>query len=454
MAIQPTAPSDDAPTATTARELVARRIARRAKQFPDLELSALDTTSLDAVDARDLALAGAIDHAVARRWTTLTAVLAPRLRRPWVELEPRLQATLLIGAAQLLLLDRVPTHAAIHTTVEIAKRVVRPGAAGLVNAVLRRVAELRGEIVDETLFERDTLPLGDGRSWRLTAPVFAKDAIERCAQQTAHPIGLLERWIEQHGVDATHAIAAHGLVPAPIIVAGLPVDAPHTSAHETPGFRVYDGAAGSALTDLLRAHPAARVQDPGSAQPVEMTARLAPRLIVDTCAGRGTKTRQLAALHPDARIVATDIDAERRRVLEETFAGDDRVRVVPPAGLADVREQADLVVLDVPCSNTGVLARRVEAKYRFDEPRLAGLVEQQRQIIADALPLLAADGALLYATCSIDRDENEAQIAWLTRWHRLTVVDQALALPRGAPGDPAARYADGGFAALLTRRAG
>lgn len=453
MAIQPHAPSDDAPTAATARELVARRVARRAQQFPDLELQPLDTTTLGDADPRDLALAGAIDHAVARRWTTLTTILAPRLRRrPWEELEWGLQATLLIGAAQLLLLDRIPTHAAIHTTVELAKRIVRPGAAGLVNAVLRRVAESRSEIIDGNVFDRDTLPLGDGRSWRLTEPLFSAEPIERCAQQTATPIGLLRRWMDQHGEDAMHALAAHGLVPAPIIVTGLPEDAAHTAAHDEPGFRVYEGPSGSALTELLEAHPGARVQDPGSGRAIEMTAGLEPRLIVDACAGRGTKTKQLASLHPSARIVATDVDEERYHVLEATFRDHDRVDVVPPADLGDVRDQTDLVVLDVPCSNTGVLARRVEAKYRFDDDRLAGLVSQQRQIIVDALPLLAPRGALLYATCSIDREENEAQAAWLMRWHPFSVVDQSMILPRGMPGDPPARYSDGGFAALLRRQ--
>src|SRR6185503_11286306 len=120
----------------------------------------------------------------------------------------------------------------------------------------------------------------------------------------------------------------------------------------------------------------------------------------------GTKTRQLAQAHPAAEIIATDIDRERLRTLKETFADHDRVRVIDHDRLMGYAGRADLVVVDVPCSNTGVLARRVEAKYRFSRESLKGLVDIQRQIIADSLRLLEPkSGRLLYATCSIDPAE-------------------------------------------------
>jgi 16S rRNA (cytosine967-C5)-methyltransferase len=177
-----------------------------------------------------------------------------------------------------------------------------------------------------------------------------------------------------------------------------------------------------------------------------------PALIVDACAGRGTKTRQLARAYPDARILATDTDARRRATLAEAFTGHPRVRVVAPAevtGLA--RSRADLVVLDVPCSNTGVLARRVEARYRAGDAVLSQLVGLQRTIMRDADPWLAAGGHILYSTCSLEPEENEQQTAWAASNLGWKVGFSRATLPVGVPGGPARDYRDGSFAAVLSR---
>jgi 16S rRNA (cytosine967-C5)-methyltransferase len=174
-------------------------------------------------------------------------------------------------------------------------------------------------------------------------------------------------------------------------------------------------------------------------------------VIIDVCAGRGTKTRQLAAIHPHARIIATDTDQARFNTLSEQFRGHPRVQVVEHGRLREFQEQADLIVLDVPCSNTGVLARRVEAKYRFGPASTSSLVDLQRQIIADSIPLLARAGRILYATCSIEAAENSAQADWTCKWHRMRIEAQQLTMPRGLPGEPATAYQDGGYFALLAR---
>ena len=135
--------------------------------------------------------------------------------------------------------------------------------------------------------------------------------------------------------------------------------------------------------------------------------------------------------------------------LRETFDGHPRIEVVAFEALEGWRRRADLLVLDVPCSNTGVLARRVEAKYRFSPETLASLVDLQRQIIADTLSLLGDQGHLLYATCSIEDAENEKQAEWLVRWHPARIVSSVRRLPSSGPGDPPTQYSDGGFFALL-----
>lgn len=436
----------------TPRDLVTRRIAARASSFPNFDLSPLETGSLDA---RDAALARAIDHAVARRWLTLAAVLDSRLDQAWDALQPKVQAPLLVGAAQLLLMERLPDHAVINEAVEWTKANARHKAGGLVNAVLRRVAKLRGEVARlrdmHVDLPRNVLPLEDGRAMTLAEDVFDADPALRLAQQTSHNHELIIHWMRSHGPKVMHRLAMHSLVHAPIIVTGmdserLPQD--DLVPHDKPGFFVYTGPR-EQLDALLAEHPHGRVQDPGTAAAMNHSAGLQPKLIVDLCAGRGTKTRQLAQLHPEARIVATDMDEDRFGMLQDTFAGDNRVKVVPFADVGQYREQADLLVLDVPCSNTGVLGRRVEAKYRFTETSLEAVCEIQRQIIADALPLLAPNARLLYSTCSIEKQENHRQAKWMEHWHPLHIVDEVQLLPRSMPGDSPTAYADGGYAVLM-----
>jgi 16S rRNA (cytosine967-C5)-methyltransferase len=435
--------------AVTARDLVTKHVARRARRFPQLEPMTLDVSALHAEHARDAALVTAIDHIVARRWLTLAAVIRSRLDRPWGAIDADVKAPLLVGAAQILFMDRVPDHAAINEAVESTKRGAQPKAAGLVNAVLRRVGGLRDERVEGHDPERrDELPLADGGALRLRENVLAEDPARRLAEQTSCGPPLLEQWRRRCGDDETARLARHGLVHAPIIVSGLSEPGPGCTPHAEAGFFVHEGARED-LEALLAGDEQARVQDPAAAAAVAATADLEASIIVDACAGKGTKTRQLLELHPAATIVATDVDPHRHEILRQSFAGEERVQVVQPDGLRPWAGRADLLLLDVPCSNTGVLARRVEAKYRFDAEALRSLVALQRSIIESTKALLAPGGHLLYTTCSIEPAENEEQAHWAAGHFGLALEHSAGRRPTGLPGDPPTAYSDGGFYALL-----
>ena len=469
--VDETTHSADLTTSWSARDLVAARVAGRAQRFPEIFPAELDTGRLSD---RDAALARAVDQAVARRWLTLQAVIRSRLRRSWESLEPQVQAALLVGSAQLLLLERVPDHAAINESVAWIK-TLRPAAARIVNAVLRRVAEVRTENRDSLqfrpatqgigdghaskleavpVFRRDELPLHDGRVLRLAAPVFDDDPLQRLSEQTSHPPELLDRWAQRHGWERAGNLAYHNLVHPPIIVTAPPGLAQTSSVklipHDEPGYAVLQGRRSEAAA-LQADVPEIRVQDPGTAAAAGATADLVPELIVEVCAGQGTKTRQLAALHPQSRIIASDTNPARLETLGRVVAGSRRVLAVAPDRLIEFAGQADLVVVDPPCTNTAVLARRVEARYRVGPRNLERLVKLQRQIIADAIRLLAPAGHLLYSTCSLEPEENEQQVEWILRWHRLRRRRVDCRLPRGLPGDPPTRYSDGCFFAVLRR---
>ncbi len=437
----------------SARETACLRLARQAARFPDLDLRPLQTEGLDE---RDAALAHAIHDTSLRRWMTLEHLLDSRSDKPMRSLEPALRAVLVAGAAQILLLDRIPDHAAINESVEVAKRLVRPGAAALANAVLRGVVRLRGAIRDRWTARRDEIPLADGRAVSLTEPILPEPGPQRWAAATSHPARLVERWRDQFGDERARDLGLHGVVVPPVILntlhsSGEPIM--QSVPHSREGFRIYTGGRGG-LGPLLAERRDVWVQDPGSARVVPEHARRvgSSRLIVDLCAGRGTKTRQLYYAFPNATIIATDANTERRSALAEVFEGDQRVRVLPPEDvLSPYAGRADLVLLDVPCSNTGVLARRIEARYRVSDRSIAQLVELQRQIITDGAALAAPGGWILYATCSLEADENQAQAEWAAREFSLKVETASSEMPQGRPGEDPADYHDGSYAALLRR---
>jgi 16S rRNA (cytosine967-C5)-methyltransferase len=209
------------------------------------------------------------------------------------------------------------------------------------------------------------------------------------------------------------------------------------------------------MTAMLAAHPALRVQDPTSAMTVASLAPLlprAPQLIVDLCAGRGTKTKQLAELFPNATIFATDPDDARFAALAELRHRHPGIKPLSPQSVfREAAGKADLLLLDVPCSNSGVLARRPEARYRFSKARTAAVIELQQKIADPAIGLVAPGGAVIYATCSIERAENESQVKRLASRFGLTLAVERSIMPAGLPGDSPRVYRDGGYHALLWR---
>lgn len=455
-------------TLSPARVAALDRLARQAMRFPDLEFvdsSAAPLADGARLDARDVALSRAIEHAVVRRWLTLVGVCRACIDRRWDNVDSRIQAALLAGAAQLLLFGHQADHAVVDDTVEWTKRKGRSGAPGFVNAVLRRIAALRGEVLPadhphaqpEAWRDRqDLLPLEDGRVLQLTRAVFSADPVERLSQLTSHSEELLLHWMNSAGRDTAFARTVHGLMNAPTVLASVPHEALSAGSpfaallqpHADAGFMAWSGTHAQ-LLDLLAAHPSARVQDAGSGQPVRLAAGLRPQLVLDACAGRGTKTRQLAETFPDAEIVATDIDGVRLRSLAEAFVNHPRVKVTTPEGLRRVIGKCDLLLLDVPCSNTGVLARRPEARYRFNRGRLDGLVQLQRTILREHTPFLSPTGRVLFSTCSLEQAEDERQAEWAAKHLRGRVERMERREPRGMPGSPATGYSDGSFGVLL-----
>lgn len=429
-------------------------------RFPDLGIEEINARGdLQPLDA---AFTRAIYGTVMRRWLSIEFLVGRGLNRSFEEMKPEIKAALLAAGAQMVFMDRVPTYGAVNEAVYWVKQAAGKPASGLVNAVLRRLSELIGEDDEQTYRDtwsdaRDEVPLEDGRALVLKDLVFPPDAVNRLGLATSCPPPLLRAWAKDHDLPEMRRLALHGIVQPPVILntAHAKSELPDfCTPHVVPGHHHYRGPHAD-LSTILASRRDIWVQDPASSLAVGSVTDLKPGVVIDACAGLGTKTRQLRAAFPDAEIFATDIDVLRWNTLSKIFAEDEQVRVIPFKELMENAGRADLVLLDVPCSNTGVLARRPEARYRYSANRREELTAMQRQIIADAIPLLrdgpGGRGRILYSTCSLDSAENEQQAKWAAQWHDFDLSRERRRRPEGGPGEPPERYSDGAYAMLLER---
>jgi 16S rRNA (cytosine967-C5)-methyltransferase len=306
------------------------------------------------------------------------------------EIDDLAQQVLRIGVAQLLLLE-MPVHAAVNETVECAGR-----ARKLVNAVLRRTDRERAEL----LAYRDSLPLH---------------------QQLSHPEWLAQRWTRQFGEETTAAIMRWNQDPAPVFVRPnlLLPDAEATLTAE-PGLTLRpDGffACESAPRKLL-SRGLCYAQDPSTALATRLLHPKPGDHVLDACAAPGGKTAFMAEMMANGGlIVASDSSSPRVRRMMGNLT---RMGILPAQGVVhdwthDVQplwaqKGFDKVLVDVPCSNTGVMRRRVDVRWRLKESAFTDMAALQQIITLRAARHLRLGGSLVYSTCSIDRDENEAVI--------------------------------------------
>ncbi len=419
--------------------------------MPELGLFDVQTGSMDP---RDSALAHAIVDGAITRWLTLDYLLSGLSGRQLRDQEPRMQAVLLGGAVQILLMDRIPPHAAIDESVEWAKINIRPGAAGMVNAILRKVARAKGDKTDRWDHHLDSIPLADGKGLKIIGIELPNNGLHRLSVACSISPEMIQRWENQFGDPTPQAM--HTLCKSPTVLnvgsTKEPIDESVLLAHDSPNHRVYLGGRADLVT-LLEEHPGIWVQDAASSHVVEdIELANTQGLIVDLCAGKGTKTRQLQAKYPEATIVAADVEEKQLDTLHAVFASDDRVHTMDvESAMDEYIGKADLVLADVPCTNSGVLARRREARYRPLKKQLARIVPLQREIAKNAYSLLKPGGQLVYSTCSIEREENEIQAEWIEGKLGMRALGDRRLNPIGQPGDHWSHYQDGSYSAQFLK---
>jgi len=376
------------------------------------------------IDGRDAALATELAYGTLRAQGQLDAVLQACVDRPLDEVDPPVRDVLRIGAYQLLR-TRIPQHAAVSATVDLARVVLTAGPVGFVNAVLRKVTA-------------HDLP-----GW--LAQLRPDDPVDAVALETAHPRWVAQAFRDALGGDlaeARAALAADDLRPEVHLVARrMPRDELVVESGGVPGpwsaraVRLPEGGSPGDLKAVRDGR--AGVQDEGS-QLVALALATAPldgpdALWVDLCAGPGGKAALLEAVAAErgARLVAVELQPHRAGLVRKAGVRDVLCADGRRPPLAD--GSVDRVLLDAPCSGLGALRRRPESRWRRQPADLPALTALQGQLLDAAVRLLRPGGLLAYVTCSPHLAETAVPVLDVLRRHPgLERVDARPLLP-GVP---------------------
>ncbi len=390
----------------------------------------------------DRRLAHELAAGVLRQTGPLDEQLMPLVSGGWRSVAPVLKDILRMGAYQLIILDRIPAHAAVSTSVSMATEVRGTRAGGFVNAVLRR------------------LPHQPAIDRQPTSP-------QDLAKVYSHPRWLVERWSARFGLEQTSRLltwnnqrpalilqpARRDLTaitarldalaipfrPAPF-GAGIMVDAGRPA--DLPGYDTGDF----------------QIQDPAQALVTRYVAPERTDVVFDACAAPGGKTIALGRV---ARlVVAAELEAQRLERLRNNLrrAGSGREHVLRADATSPPVASVDIVLLDAPCLATGTMARHPDARMRVSERTLARVTDIQHRLLASLAPVVRRGGVLVYATCSLEPEENEHQVDRFLEEHSEFRREPATTVPAetlSPVGDlvilPHVHDMDGAFAARLRR---
>lgn len=450
------------------------RAAPHVTQLLHDALHAASATSLDRRFITEIVLG------VVRRQATLDAILAAYVSRPREQVEAALWLLLQVGIYQLVLMTSVPSHAAVNETVGLASDLGRPQWRGFLNGVLRTLSRDASQELAEIpsrvgvpLIERGEFAVSAAdistagprvRFRHLQRLVFPDPQLhpgEYIASAFSYPGWLVDRWLAQFGQEEALRRAAWFDTPG---VMSLRVNPLRSSRDQV--LRVLATAQVAAqpasLPEGIRLPGPVRVEDlPGFAEgwfsvqdesAMHAAALLDPQpgeTILDLCAAPGGKTAHLAErVGNKGRVIACDINPRRLQRVAEGCARLGltcvETRLIDESGHDIPAGPFDAALVDVPCSNTGVLGKRADVRWRITPADLAELPMLQLRLLRQAIDRVRPGGRILYSTCSSEREENQGVVEQvMSSTANLAVVSEQVHVP--------GRPADGGYQALLKK---
>ena len=350
------------------------------------------------------------------RWQATLDRLIARKTDPARELRPALRNFLRLGLYQIFWLDRIPPHAAVHETVEQTKRAGYHSQAGLINAVLRSYLRETDEI----------------------KRILADMKVSQAALGWSHPEWLVDKWLARFGDEKTRRLLEWDNTPPKTFAR---VNTLKTTAGKLVerwreenvdyDFTTRDWT-GENLAFELKAHPPLNslgslrdgwfyLQDPSTLLAPSLLGAQPGETVWDMCAAPGGKTTFIAQqMNNEGKIVASDLDPNRLRLVKDNCArlGVTSAEAVMPSAITPRPSTAfDRILIDAPCSNTGVMRRRVDLRWRIQAAEIERLRATQLGLLHEAAPRLKPGGILVYSTCSLEPEENSEVVKQFLAGH-------------------------------------
>lgn len=357
-------------------------------------------SALAPFDDRDQGLLRELVMGTLRWLRRIDYVIASASSRSFAQIEASLHAPLRIATYQLLFLDRVPAHAAVHEAVEQAHQATHRGGASFVNGVLRRIA--RAPRLED---------------W----PVHDPDPVRRLGIEKSHPDFLVSRWWGRFGRERTVALLDANNRPKPMHLLAFRDRGGRELLAERlidEGLEVEPAVLSPLGLIVRRGNPFASaafqrgdfyVQDEASQAAALIPPPRPGETVLDAAAAPGGKSFALLAHEPGVRVTLSDVALSRANVLRGNLR---RLRRPLPLSVADAgvppfKGPFDRVVLDLPCTGTGTLRRHPEIRWRISEGEIGRLSSQALRLLEGTVSLVAPGGLLVAITCSLEREENE-----------------------------------------------
>ncbi len=423
------------------REIAARILLQRERRSRYLQRLLEEQLTNTAFRGPDRHLIQELTYGVARWQRALDWLIERKTHGRSVKMAARV--LLRLGLYQLFWLSRVPDHAAIHETVAVSKRLGYRSLSGFINAVLRGYLRERDATLERLEALKESHP----------------------AVGYSHPDWLWERWRGRWGKARARRLMEWNNKPPPTYARVNRLRTDHSALlarWETEGVAwathqwdwtgpdpMYELTSHPPLTDL----PSFRegwfaIQDPSTLLAVELLAPKPGECVLDLCAAPGGKTALIAQrMENRGKIVGYDANAERLRQLRETVSrlGVECAQITEAADLMPRKRFYHGILIDAPCSNTGVMRRRVDLRWRLTPKELIQLQQDQLELLGSAADQVRLGGAVVYSTCSLEPEENREVIEQFQREHpdyRLEAVRELSPFENGV---------DGTFVARLTR---